>query len=109
MGTKRQIKFVAIVRLWRDKVNGNTYHSVRVIRTRDGKILYCPFTYGYGDHYRVTALNAMAEAKWLPTKYRQPNCNGTPNVWLYERDNNYPILWAVSEGTKRDCVANGKE
>jgi len=105
----RKIKFTATAARWFDKVNGNTYHSVRITRHRDGKTIYCPFQYGYGDQYRYTALDAMARAKWLPPRYRQPMSSGGLNVGAYERENNYPILWTVSDGLKRDCVANGKE
>ena len=31
-----------------------------------------------------------------------------PLCFDYERENNYPILWTVSDGLKRECVANGK-
>ena len=103
-------KFTGIAVKWFDNVNGNTYHSVRIIRHRDDKVLYCPFTYGYGDQYRHTALIAMAKAKWLPPKYRgyDDMCH-SQNCWQYERENNYPILWSVSKGLKSDCVANGTE
>jgi len=86
---------------WFDSVNGNTYHSCRITRHSDGDVLYCPMTYGYGEHYRQTAQESMVEAGWLPgydskTAYRS------------ERENHYPIEWIVSESTKRKCVANGK-
>ena len=87
---------------WFDKVNGNTYHSVSIIRHKDGKLLSVPFTYGYDDHYRQSTLERMAEAKWLPVKYRDKN------MYLFERENDYPILWNVSDGLKRDCIKNGQ-
>lgn len=96
----RKIKFIAQAVLWFDKVNGNTYHSVRITRCRDGEAITVPFTYGYGDQYRYSALKRMAEAKWLPVKYRK-------SVYIYERENNHPIEWSVSDGLKRDCIANG--
>lgn len=99
----RVIRFTVVAKKWFDKVNGNTYHSVRCVRCRDGAIVVGQFQYGYGEHYRQTALQAMAEAKWLPKKYR-----GTNETFHYERENNYPILWTVSYGLKRDCIANGK-
>ncbi len=94
-------KFTATAIKWWDKVNGNTYHSVRISRHRDGKLLYCPFQYGYGDHYRQTALEAMAKAGWIPKKWAK-------QTFRYERDNNYPVLWQCHNSLKRDCVANGK-
>ena len=101
MKTKKQ--FTAIAKRWFDKVNGNTYHSVRIIRHTDGETLYCPFQYGYGDQYCQTALAAMVEAGWLPKEYNQ----GT--AYSYERENDYPIIWEVADGLKRDCIANGIE
>lgn len=100
MKTKRQ--FTAIAQRWLDKVNGNTYHSVRVIRHTDDEVIVGQFQYGYGDHYRQTALAEMLKAGWLPDRYNENN------IWLYERENDYPIIWNVSDGLKRDCIANGK-
>ena len=98
---EREIKFVAHGQRWFDRVNGNTYHSVMITRCKDGKVIKCPWTYGYENAYKQTALEAMAKAKWLPPKYR-------PLTYMYERENNYPIFWSVSDGTKRDMIANGE-
>ena len=97
-----KIKFVANAVRWFDKVNGNTYHSVNITRVGDGEKIVHPMTYGYGDAYRQSALNAMNIHAWLPEKYNEEN------LYLYERENNYPIMWNVTDGLKRDCVANGK-
>ena len=118
---ERFIKFTVIVKKWFDKVNGNTYHSVRCVRCSDMAIVVGQFQYGYGEHYKQTALYAMAEAGWLSRPMMQkPNPKrpqvfqtiptkiySAENAWEYERENNYPILWTVSEGLKRDCIANG--
>ena len=96
----RKIKYIAVAVKWWDKLNGNTYHSVRITRVRDGKELICPFTYGYDDHYRQTALAAMVNAKWIPTRYKDTGCR-------YEKENNYPIHWVESWGLKRECVDHG--
>ena len=105
---ERTIKFNAHGARWFDKVNGNTYHSVRVTRCRDGATIVCPFQYGYEDAYRQTALKAMAEAKWLPVKYRGKSDTGFPLNYHYEMDHNYPIDWNVTDVLKRDCIANGE-
>jgi hypothetical protein len=105
----RKIKYVATARRWLDRINGNTYHSVKIIRLRDNKTIHCPFQYGYGDCYRQTALEAMADKKWLPKKYRLKGINGVSESYMYERENNYPILWEVADGLKKDCIANGTE
>lgn len=107
MSKNRVIKFTCHAARWFDKVNGNTYHSVRVTRHRDGATIAAPWQYGYGDHYKQTALKLMADNKWLPVKYRGKNCNGSSLSHSYEMENNYPILWEVSDGLKRDMIANG--
>lgn len=104
-----QIKFIGEALKWRDKVNGNTYHSVRITRTDDGKVIACPFQYGYDEHYRQTALEAMAKAGWLPKKYCTPAKHGGLIVYLYERENDYPIHWSVSDALKREVEAHGRE
>ena len=98
-----KIKFIANAVKWFDKVNGNTYHSVRVTRCADGAVLYCQFQVGYGDQYRQTALEEMLKVNWLPAKYNRDN------IYSYERENNYPISWNESHGLKKDCIANGRE
>lgn len=95
---KQKIKFIIEAARWFDKVNGNTYHACKITRIKDGKIIKCGLQYGYGDMYRQTALNALAESKWLPAKYRK-------EPYTYERENNYPIQWIVSDGLKRDAAA----
>ena len=42
-------------RLWFDKINGNTYHAVK-IEANNKVIKYLPITYGYGNQYEQTAL-----------------------------------------------------
>jgi len=99
--SEQKIKFIGNVVKWFDRVNGNTYHSVKITRTADGaEIASCDIVYGYGEQYRHTALELMVAAKWLPKKYN------IENAYSYERENNYPIFWAVSEGTKRQMKEN---
>jgi hypothetical protein len=98
-----KIRFICHAVRWRDRVNGNTYHSVAVTRVRDGKTLHVGMQYGYGDHYRQTALGALAVARWIPPAYRTHETR-----WRYERENNYPIQWIVSDGLQRECIANGR-
>lgn len=105
----RVIKFTVIAVKWFDKINGNTYHSVRCIRHKDNAAVVGSFRYGYDEHYKQTALEIMAVVKWLPVKYRgMDDMTHHPLCFDYERENNYPILWTVSDGLKRECVANGK-
>lgn len=98
----RRIKFICHAVKWFDKVNGNTYHSVRVVRVRDGAVIAQGMTYGYGSQYEQTALELMADNKWLPAKYRGAK------KYQYSIDNNYPIHWEVCSGLKRDMITNAK-
>lgn len=119
----RIIKFTVIAKKWFDRVNGNTYHSVRCIRCRDNAVVVGTFQYGCGESYKQTALYLMAKVGWLIKSYSYTEYtnrkaeNKKPftikvyipeNAWEYERENNYPILWTVSKGLKKDCIANGK-
>lgn len=100
--TETKYQYTANAVKWFDKVNGNTYHSVKITRHEDGAQIVAQFQYGYGDHYRQSALEAMDKASWLPSEYT------ANNKYLFERENNYPILWICTKGLKRDCIANGK-
>lgn len=98
-----KVLFICDAVKWFDKVNGNTYHSVCITRTSDGATIRHEWTYGYGDSYQQTALEIMLENKWLPEGFDKGS------IYRYERDNNYPILWNVHHGLKREMVANGKD
>lgn len=98
---RQEIKYIAIARRWFDKINGNTYHSVRITRISDNAVCVAPFQYGYGDHYRTTALKTMFNAGWLDSAQED-------KLYLWERENNYPIFWDCTDGLKRDCVSNGR-
>ena len=97
---KRKIKFVCVAVKWRDNVNGNTYHSVRITRISDGEQIAHRIRYGYGDMYRTTALETLREKKWIRCKKE--------NLYSYERENGYPILWIEQHGLKWECVENGR-
>jgi len=99
-------QFTVIGIRWFDKVNGNTYHSVKIVNNLTGKIINSPMQYGYGNTYRQTALERMLEAGWIPEKYGIKNTNGSSNLYQFERDNYYPIYWTVFDGLKRDCINN---
>lgn len=56
---------------WRDKVNGNSYCSVRVTidyGMKTQKELRVPFTYGYGEYYRQAAFELLRERGILKGK-----------------------------------------
>ena len=98
----RKIKFAVNVVKWFDKINGNTYHSVNILDTRTGKRYVLPqvYTYGYGDSYKQSTIDILLENKLIPAKYKD-------NLYLYDRENNYPIEYNVINGLKRDMKRNG--
>lgn len=113
--TVRQLKFTVIAKKWFDKVNGNTYHSVRCVRHKDNAIVVGFYRYGYGEHYKQTALSVMYDAGWFKNYRQQKTIKDgihyrytQASIYLFERENGYPILWTVSAGVKRDCIANGR-
>jgi|TARA_R110000824_G_scaffold399_1_gene2864 hypothetical protein len=59
------IKYVIHAKEWRDKINGNSYHSATVLNTQNNLMLSCPFTYGYGDQFLQTASNKMLKEGWI--------------------------------------------
>jgi hypothetical protein len=61
MSKTKPIRYIAHCKKWRDTINGNTYHSVRIISTKTKKEIKIPFTYGYGDQYKSSALNAICK------------------------------------------------
>lgn len=109
-------KFTVIAKKWFDRINGNIYHSVRCIRHKDNAVIVGSFRYGYGEYYKQTALSVMYDAGWFK-EYRQQKTTKDgrirfrytqASIYLLERENNYPIIWTVSKGLKRDCIANGQ-
>lgn len=117
-----QIKFIAEGMKWYDKINGNTYHSVRITCCHRGKTIACQFQYGYGDHWKQTALMGMQKAGWIleeDTLINPPSLFGIGGRIEhleqykfkridYERLNFYPIYWIYTDGLKREVIANGE-
>ncbi len=107
--------FTVIACRWFDK----TYHSVRCIRHSDGAVIVHAWTYGYDSAYEQTAYDTMYKAGWFKNYRRKvlaPSNNPAKfvsvgykkaTIRMFDRENNYPIIWTVSDGLKRDMVANG--
>ena len=100
MGKKNAKLFTVVAVKWFDKINGNTYHSCYCVRHSDGAELRAPYQYGYGDQYRETALALMQDNGWI---------SGGQDLWLYERENGYPVIWVEYKSTKKACKTNGGE
>jgi hypothetical protein len=48
------IKYIANVFKWFDKVNGNTYHGINLYDLNNNLVLSTGLVYGYGEHYFQT-------------------------------------------------------
>jgi len=85
-------------RRWFDKVNGNTYHSVRI--WVNGEVFgQLGLTYGYGDQYIVTATNYLVDCGVLHEDTRN---------WplgRIRREFGIVIYTTVADGPKRDLFA----
>jgi len=59
------INYVIHAKKWRDKTNGNTYHSTTILNTQNNLMISSPFTYGYGDQFIQSASDIMVKEKWI--------------------------------------------
>jgi hypothetical protein len=82
-------------RRWRDKVNGNTYHSVAVTMP-DGTVKVHPMAYGYGTEYEWTAFELIAPKE----ETRHENGNPVPPWQWYERKG-YNVVYDVVDVTRK--------
>ena len=57
---------VCIVKQWTDKINGNTYHKVKLFL--NGDILESDYTYGYGNQYEQTVYNLFNTSNYRRCK-----------------------------------------
>ena len=53
--------YVIIGGKWFDRVNGNTYHTTKIIDTESGETFYTRFQYGYGSQYKSSAAEYIRE------------------------------------------------
>ena len=63
------IKYVIHSKKWRDKLNGNTYHSVRILNTQNNALIAAPYQYGYGDQFMQSAHEVMNKTGWVKDKF----------------------------------------
>ena len=73
-----KIKYIATVKEWHDKINGNTYFSASIDDLVKDKIYKIPFQYGYGSQGEFTCkeyLGLKGFNSELPIKFITiPNC-----------------------------------
>mgnify|MGYP001170903924 FL=1 len=64
------IKYVIHSKKWRDHINGNTYHAVRILNTQNNLMIATPFQYGYGEQFIQSASEVMLENNWIKEKLK---------------------------------------
>ena len=97
------IKYVIHAKEWRDKVNGNSYHSVNVLNTQNNLMIASPFTYGYGSQFLQTAAEAMVKQGWLPEAYKN-------KIVSYSGLSGNHIHNIIEKNcTKKEVISHGKE
>jgi hypothetical protein len=64
------IKYVIHAKKWRDKINGNTYHSAQILKTENNLMIASSFTYGYGDQFIQTASERMKKQGWIKERLK---------------------------------------
>ena len=58
------MKYIAITKEYRDKVNGNSYFSTRIEDVENDRMYILPFQYGYGtqsEHETKKLLNVLTK------------------------------------------------
>jgi hypothetical protein len=63
------IKYVIHAKKWVDKINGNTYHSVRILNTQNNAMIVAPFQYGSNDMFMQSAHEVMKEYNWVGDRF----------------------------------------
>lgn len=90
-------------RRWRDKINGNTYHSARVYV--DGELVVAvPWQYGYGDQYVWSGWLALVELLNLDIERHE---NGSESAWRWCERHGVKVDYDYVDGLKRDMIAWG--
>jgi hypothetical protein len=105
METNNNLTSVHIsARKWFDKINGNTYHNVKLFIVQDDKevsTLESGMTYGYGEGWDQTALSLFTKRYQLTLK-KYPN--GNPHysyLTRYLTDASIPLTYDVVNVTRK--------
>ena len=102
----KPVSITILGRKWRDKINGNTYHSARVIA--DGELVaVAPFQYGYGDQWQWSAAAVFETAGKMPG--REHNTNGSAETfWRWCERHGVKLVLDCADATKRECKSWGE-
>lgn len=90
---------------WYDKINGNTYHTVKIsifnVETRQEMILKTEnLVCGYDDHYLQTSCKLLKEANIINKELSEAS------TWkIFEAlEATYKINYTITDGLKRDAL-----
>lgn len=84
MATRAKIKHVGIIgKRWFDRVNGNTYNSVRIF-INGAPVKTLGRAYGYGDYYKQRAEEWLIKNGYL--KAEKCATGGYPSLHTIARD-----------------------
>ena len=90
------IKYVIHAKKWRDKINGNTYHSAQILNTENNLMIASPFTYGYGEQYIQSASERMIKQGWIKERLKGLNLQQIHII-------------AENDCKKKEVINHGKE
>ena len=96
-------------RAWFDKLNGNTYHSVRIWLNGE-IIIIVPLTYGYENAYQQTAISSLVEEGYLPaTIFQHGEHRATREypVWQIARKLEISVYSVLAYGKKSELWKRG--
>lgn len=64
-------KYLINVKIWFDKLNGNTYHSVDIFSIKKDRLIFSSgLVYGYGEQYKHTAIDGLIKLNLFNEKDR---------------------------------------
>jgi hypothetical protein len=96
-------------RAWFDKINGNTYHSVRI--WINGEVMaVVPMRYGYENAYQASAVEELVELGLLPeTLFQHGSDRATREypLWQIARILELTVYSVLSYGKKSELFKKG--
>ena len=102
------LKYIAEIKTWFDRINGNSYFSARVFNLKNELIKTIPFQYGYGSHPRDTISKYIQGYEYG----LHLNIHGINKLHLCKvhiHDINKMIYFTESKSLKKDSVKWGEE
>ena len=98
---KKKIEHIGIIgRLWRDRVNGNTYHTAEIF-VNGRKVHKLPFSYGGGSMYEQNAVEWLVKNGYVAAEPYKTG--GYPGLWRLKEAHGFTAdSEAINVKTKKD-------